>query len=855
MAVFRKYFCISIAVANLAFGATNATVTQVQQNYNQDTTLDIDIDLTGTPNGVQGFIGCNAQQSDCYTGVIFSNYNTLTLGNNATLTINLTARGNYGSWAAVFFRGDAGQTYRVNGGTFVLNLISLPEPVGARQPVEGVFITRRRDGAAPVHFIFDSDVIVNATEDFYITRGIFNVNDGNGGYSFNKNTRIDVSHMQESKGWQGSGVGYKSITSVSGNGYFYVNFDRNNRTTINRDNIVQLKGDIAVEKQSTNQSEVILHLTNPQSFFQGRFSLQGQANAELLLDRGGKWILTANSAVRTLNANNNPQDLENQYGNHEKIAAIDFTQTTDNGIGSRLTSDDPFQQRTLEIRRSLRGKNGVFRLMADVPLGQTDSVRVERLEGKHYIQVFQNGKRLGFDVTGKNMVVARANTIANGGNFVGLKTIAGLYDYDPTLIKRAAGGGGGTEWLLGKITYTPNQTAKTLFNILSTPYRIFRLHADNLNHRIEDLLYPPTKFGAWAKMYGGGIHQRNDFDKKSGMQDLFFAFQGGFDYGETIGDMRYFFGGSLDYLQTFGEDIGFNGNVSSFGFGAYGGYIQDDELFIDAKLKYVFSAFHNNLYQAQDNVNFYGSIFLANFRIGYSFYPFRNKRSKTIQICKTSGGNLFCRNDKSQGYVKDPTLHIQPFVSITPGIISGHSLNFIDKVSNYNVLGKLDLSPALIASAGVMGIKRYEYNTYNVQAKALLSYSYDINLGGKITLIDDANIPLFNRHKDGDHRITLGLGSDVLFFNDSLKVYGEFRTEFLGRLNTYWVFSGGVRYKFGQPSNKRKGSLSYRPKSPAKRRSLSDTLSPYQHQEEETDKTFNRQNHFREMEGGTIRSR
>ena len=851
VAVFRKYFCISIAVANLAFGATNATVTQVQQNYNQDTTLDIDIDLNGTPNGQQGFVGCNTQQNNCYTGAIFSKYDTLTLSNNATLTINLTARGNYGSWAAVFFRGQGGNTYTVNGGTFVLNLISLPEPVGAPQPVEGVFITRRQNSNLPSQFVFNSDVIVTATENFYITRGIFNVNDGKGGYRFNKNTYIDVSHMQESKGWHGSGVKYKSITSVSGDGYFYVNYDPQNKTTINRDNIVQLKGDIAVEKQSTNQSEVIIHLTNPQSFFQGRFSLQGQANAELLLDRGGKWILTADSAVRTLDANNNPHDLENQYGNHEKIAAIDFTQTTDNGVGSRLTSDDPFKRRLLDVNILLKGNSGVFRLMADVPLGLTDSVRVNQLTGTHYVQLFQNGKRLSFDVAGKNMVVAHATN--GNGDFVGLLTIAGLYNYDPILTKQTVANG--TDWLLTGITYTPNQTAKTLFNVLSTPYRIFRLHADNINHRIEDLLYPPTKFGAWAKMYGGGIHQRNDFDKKSSTQDLFFAFQGGFDYGETSGDTRYFFGGSLDYLQTFGNDAGYNGNVSSFGVGAYGGYIQDDELFIDAKLKYIFSAFRNNLYQAQDSVDFYGSIFLANFRLGYSFYPFRNARSKTIQTCKKGGGRLFCRNDKSQGYVKDPTLHIQPFVSITPGIISGHSLNFIDKVSNYNVLGKLDLSPALIATAGVMGIKRYEFDTYNVQAKTFISYSYDINLGGKITLIDNANIPLFNRHKDGDHRITLGLASDVLFFNDSLKVYGEFRTEILGRLNTYWLLSAGVRYKFGQPAEKRKGGLSHRPKSAAKPQSRRSRFAPYQHREDSASGTFNKQNHFREMEGGTIRSR
>ena len=335
-------------------------VTQVASKYDKDTTLDINIDLAGTP---QGTVRCNQQQNNCYTGAIFSTYKTLTLNNNATLTINLTAINDYTNWAAVFFRGQGGDTYTINGGTFVLNLISLPDP-NKGQPVEGVFITRRQDSQLPSRFIFNSDVIVTATEDFYITRGVFNVNDGKGGYQFNKNTHIDVSHMQKSKGWLGSGVGYKSITSVSGDGYFYVNYDPTRKTTVNRDNVVQLLGDIAVELRSTATSEVVIHLTNPQSFFQGRFSLQGQANAELLLDRGGKWILTASSNLRTLEANNHPHALENQYGNHEKIAAIDFTQTTDNGVGSRLTRDDPFVARTLDVDRVLKGNSGVFRLMA-----------------------------------------------------------------------------------------------------------------------------------------------------------------------------------------------------------------------------------------------------------------------------------------------------------------------------------------------------------------------------------------------------------------------------------------------------------------------------------------------------------
>ncbi|RDU74310.1 hypothetical protein CQA57_02175 [Helicobacter anseris] len=845
-----------LVILSLSFflqAATNKDVVQIKESYNSDTTENIFINLDWTPNnGNNGFSGCKQpDQSDCYSGAIFATYDTLTLNNNATLTVNVTATGNYGGWAAVFFRGQGGKTYTINGGKFVLNLLSLPDP-NSTLPVEGVFMTRGAHSDLPVKFIFNTDMVVTATENFYITRGIFNVNDGKGGYQFNGNTYIDVSKMQKSKGWSGSGVGYRSITSLGGDGYFYMNYNPDTKTTYNRDNIIQLKGDIAVEKTSTATSEAIIHLTNPQSFFQGRFSLQGDANAELLLDRGGKWILTANSAVRTLNTNNNKSDLDDQYHNIDNIAVVDFIKIADDGSGSRLTSNATFQKRTLEIHRSLNGTNGVFRLMADVPMGQVDSVQTAELNGTQYIQIYQNGSRLSFDVAGKNMVVAHADTV--NGDFVGLSTITGIYNYDPILTK--VNQNGGTDWVLDAITLTPNQTAKTLFNILSTPYRIFRLHADSINHRIEDLLFPPTKFGAWAKMYGGGIYGINSFDHKESTQNLFFSFQGGFDYGKNFEDSRYFYGGSFDFLKLYGNDAGYDGSVSSYGFGAYAGFIKNDDLFLDAKIKYIFASFQNNLYQAQDPINFYGNILLLNLRAGYNFYFFKTPRTKTIQTCKRGNdGKLFCRNDKSVGYVRDTSFYIQPYLSITPGIISGHSLNFLDKISSYNVLGKLDVSPALITTVGILGVKRYEYDNFNVLAKTFIAYNYDINLGGKIMLVDDANIPLYNEYKNGDHRLSLGLGGEVLFFNDSLRVFADFKTEFFGALNTYWVFSGGLRYKFGNPPIRKKSSLSYRPKSAPKQRSFKEKFGPYKNTPAAEEKSFNKQNHFIETQSGYIRKK
>ncbi|STP14212.1 autotransporter protein [Helicobacter mustelae] len=294
------------------------------------------------------------------------------------------------------------------------------------------------------------------------------------------------------------------------------------------------------------------------------------------------------------------------------------------------------------------------------------------------------------------------------------------------------------------------------------------------------------------------------------------------------------------------------------GFGFYAGYIYNDDLFIDGKVKYVLGHSQNYLYQSKASPEFYTNIFLADFRIGYSFYPFRNSRSKTVEKCKSGGdGSLFCRNTTSVGYVRDNRFYIQPFFSLTPGVIGGTRFSFLDATTGYSIRSSLATTPAMITKLGVLSVKRYDYDTFSVKAKTQISYAYGINTGGTLTLIDDANIPLSNNPNKGQHHLGLGLGTEVLFLNDSLRMFADFKTEFFGRVNTYWLLSTGLRYKFGQIIARPRGQYSVRPKEVGKKRNIKQTLSPYNPQLEKnpTSHTFKNRNHFQEARHGFIRKR
>ncbi|MDO7252396.1 autotransporter domain-containing protein [Helicobacter cappadocius] len=818
-----KFFYLILLFPVFSYGVVG--MVPLDSAYTSDVTIDENYTLSPSDSNPANF-----------TGFLFQGYDILNISPDATVTVNVATSGNYTGYSGAIFRGQNGKTYTINGGNIVLNV----NQVGGS--IEGLIMTQARYYGKNANFDINANFSLKATPDVYIQRGVFTSNGENGGYfKFTKNVFIDVSEMQPSKGWgsAGNGKGYRMIFSLEGSGNVYVNYNDITGQTLDRNNIIQLKGDLSAE--NTSKGNININLDNSKSFFQGRISITpgSMSNIQLYLNHGGKWILNANSQITTLDSNNESYVVNNQYNNLDKLAVVDFTQIADDGLSKRLTSSTIFSPRTLSVQ-TINGQNGVFRLMGDLELGKIDNIQAGSVNGLEYIQIYQNPSKILLDASGKNMVVASASSLADGADFKGIATIIGLYDYVPHLDR--VSDATGTKWILGSIERSPNQTAKSLLNLLSLPYQIFRIEGDSAHTRMDDMTYPPTLNGLWMKIYGGGIYAKQLYGEKT-TQDLFYNIQGGYDKGEVYGDERYFYGGSLDYTKLSTSDTGINGHVNSIAFGGYGGYVNAIGWVLDGTFKYVYSNIKANLSQAPEPFNFGNHILLVSARVGYNFYPFYGTRTKTIEKCTEK---IFCRNAITSVKIRDESLYFQPYFSFTPALIFGNTIKFEDKQSHSNINAKLDSSPALITKIGLLGVKRYDYMYSALNLRALVEYSNDINLGGKVTLVDDINIPLYNNAKKIDNRLGLGMGVDWLFFNDSLKLHTDFKTEFFGQINTYWLLSAGIRYKFGQKAPRTYKSQNLRPTQNGERKKSSKNIfKPYNERKLPQNNTYKQNNHFK----------
>lgn len=356
------------------------------------------------------------------------------------------------------------------------------------------------------------------------------------------------------------------------------------------------------------------------------------------------------------------------------------------------------------------------------------------------------------------------------------------------------------------------------------------------------MIYPPTLYGLWAKVSGGGIYQKQPYGGKT-TQNLFYHFSGGYDYGESFETQRYFYGGSLDYTHLNAADSGYKGNVKAIGLGAYGGYIQQEGWVLDGSLRYVYAPMHTNLYQSDVPINFNAHLLILGARAGYRFYPFFTYRTKVVEKCVQK---VFCRNARVQAKIKDIHTYLEPYVSLNPGFISGGKVSFTDKQSQSLITAKLNPVPTFISKIGLMGVRRYDYHQGSLNLKALMEYSMDLNLGGKITLNDLSNAPLYNDANHLDHRLGMGLGAQWSSLNESLNLFADFKTEFFGRLNTYWLLSAGLRYKFGQTPQKTSWGKNYRP-APIRKKSSkpNNFLKPYQPPVKNGSDSFYEKNHFK----------
>ncbi|WP_143428406.1 hypothetical protein, partial [Helicobacter sp. 11S03491-1] len=368
------YFILFLAM-NFVYGITQDI--PLDRDYATNTTLQYDINLNGTPT---------------YNGII-TNTN-LNILNDATLNIYAQIVGNFYSYAAPIFRGTLDQTYIFNGSSKAnLNIYYDGTRLGATNNIGGIFLTRKDATERSGNITFNVNTSFKAVDNSNLARGVFIANGNGGNYFFNKNLIVDINNtkpLQDAKGNY-----FRSIFQEESNANIYVNYDPLTGQTLDPDNIIQLKGDISVTTAYLtleSHSNIFINLTNPQSFLLGKVQRIDFPITDIYLQNGGKWYETDNSTIRTLNIQNpsvNSQTYLDALRDKDTSIIDLFSYASSNipGVycpGSNCSRfDEAYTPRTLSVN-TITGENGVFRLMADVRAGTTDTISANNVNGAQY---------------------------------------------------------------------------------------------------------------------------------------------------------------------------------------------------------------------------------------------------------------------------------------------------------------------------------------------------------------------------------------------------------------------------------------------------------------------------------------
>lgn len=825
-------FVSSAFFVSCFYGATNSSVPQLKSSYGGAgvDVLVTPLDFNKTPSGSVA----STDPSLIYTGIIFNGYSAMNIDPNKTVIVHITkaTAGDYRGWSGMLFRGsgsngaDPTPHYSINGGSITFNLGSFSGP----HRVEGVFITLKHDGYehAPV-FTFDTNLTMQiVSNDFYIARGLFTTIKG-GAFIFNRNLIIDASLMKPSVYWGGSKNGYRAIFSVGGIGKVLVNSrDDAANSVVNAKNIVQLKGDIYLEEGSKANSKVAVNLTNPESYFQGRFSFQGAGKAFLNLKNGGKWYLIANSAVSVLDM----QNLNPESADETNLSLVDFISIKDGETS--LTKDDGrindtliFNPRHLTID-TLKGSGGIFKIIANYKTQTSDDITiVNESNGTHYIQIYPDYSSI-WDFTKPTPNVIQVANILNGGRnlFFDTKPVKiGLFVFKANLNKIPEGAG--HKWVIGEASRTDSSLTPFFFvdssglenkiaNLLGIQYKIYRIHAYNVTKHIDELFLASEylRQHIWAD-YGSGRLS----DKHS--SSTFHNFQGGYDYAWEFGKFRVFVGGLGDYTLINSISSYSLGKTHSLGMGIYsqGSWYFQKNFGLDADIygKYAFNHTEENAKKSFEYNNFNNNYNLAflNLRLGFKA-PLSADNSWFIEPgAKFSFGFV----DTAKTLYKTST----PSVDEISGEIISLPINIHINQDSAKILGK-----ELFVLVG----KIYQTNSLYFDIKAGLSFIHDSNTGGNISMIQDGFLdrPIHFITPD-DKRLGLQISSN-LAISDKVKFYFHFKNTFFSAVNTNYFVSAGLRINLDFFTKSKNKSLT-----PSKESFRNRNLRPSQTSQENTQTT------------------
>lgn len=566
--------------------------------------------------------------------------------------------------------------------------------------------------------------------------------------------------------------------------------------------------------------------------FLGSITQRALDYAQVTLDNQAIWAIEASSQVNSLELNGN--------------SVVDFTTANFDSTQKRTQTSINESNRIILQASTIKGNNGTFNLFGilnrsawgkDANGGTiaTDKISTSTLLGSHNIKIFWDVNHLDTTLLDANLyddhiVVAEQNGVSGGGEFVGVRSEVGVYQYETKLSKiekrDASGNVVGYEWILGEATTptpdpqpptpdpqppTPDpdpqppvvdpdpnppiinpkppmpqpsielsSSAKLINTLLSSQYKIWHFQVENLHTRLGDLRNITTSSNVWAKVKYGLMLGEGDeelIDSKQMNTTLSF----GADYSFYTPYGRIFIGGGFDvsFYQDFGGELdgsaeAYRGASTSFGVSVYDTFLFHNGIYIDSVLKYYytdneFSIALNELSSNAPKFSHHGLI--ASVEVGKKF---------RLPIPVADFARSF--------------YYLKPEVGMSVGYLMGANVGFAH-LGGHELDSTLSSSAPIQTRLGVEMGKRFD--SERVLGDVFLGFGceYTALSKGDVKIVSPINeVSLKSR---GLFNLKFGVGGNVIF-DDRVRMYFDVDSKFLGYIQPVLNINVGVKVIFGE---------------------------------------------------------
>lgn len=419
----------------------------------------------------------------------------------------------------------------------------------------------------------------------------------------------------------------------------------------------------------------------------------------------------------------------------------------------------------------------------------TDQVITDSVQGNQAIELYWDPKNLdesllSEELLGDRIVVAKQLSRKNEGEFVGVSTPIGLFEYTTTLTKEDlfdnAGNAVGYEWVIGKFlkgalapqTQTPSFLSKTLNSSLSIPYKTWLLQTQTLHERMGDLRGVNNIAGAYIKTAYSLIHSQESSKEISSLTHGFEVSLGG-DYSYFTYGGKNFLGLALSVMPIW--DVGDGGAYASsgmaYGFSVYDTFLFDNGLYMDLLLKYIYGSHKYDFYSEDllaNSLSFDTHAVLASYEMGY----FKNFSLANIQ-------NFYLK----------PQLNLNfGYLFGQKGLSLNHALGY---AVDAEIVGSFPLQTACSLDFG----KRFESENLNADVFVSVGGEYAFNAGNTLKLYTPINEGEFV--PENIFNLKLAVGGNVIF--SKARMYFEMSSRFVGRIAPVLSLTAGARIPLGNP--------------------------------------------------------